>query len=62
MMKTFLSEAGRIDRLFAKFIACMLLILFGLIGFAWYRSADADDGDPINVSRAADHHIHKYHR
>jgi hypothetical protein len=36
----------------------LLLFLFVMIGLAAYR-IDADEGDPTNVPRAANHHRHR---
>ena|ERR1035437_4969112 len=50
---------NRVDRYFIRVMVGLLLFLFVMIGLAVSRISDADEGDPTNVPRAANHHRHR---
>jgi hypothetical protein len=53
------TSMNRVDRYFIRVMVGLLLFLFLMIGLAVSRISDADEGDPTNVPRAANHHRHK---
>ena len=50
---------NQVDRLFVRVMAGLLLFLFVMIGLVVSRLSDADEGDPTNVPRSANHHRHR---